>query len=66
MRRPTFATPDHAFAQKEIKRSEIIIKPQEVRNIFSQFGTFIALADKDFDWKNPVSYLMHPPMGFLI
>lgn len=53
----SFLPPNRVFAriEKEIKRSDIIIDPQDYANIFSQFGTVIPLADKIFDWKKQLA-----------
>lgn len=59
----SFLPSDRVFAriEKEVRRREIIISPDDYTTIFSHFGTVVSLAGKVFDWKETVQKTLRPP-----
>lgn len=59
----SFLPSDRVFGliEKEIKKHNTIITPEEYTEIFSMFGTVVPLADKNYDWKSALVNVVRPP-----
>lgn len=59
----SFLPSDRVFGliEKEIKKQNTIISPDEYTDIFSKFGTVVPLAGNNLDWKEAVSNVVRPP-----
>lgn len=59
----SFLPPDRVFAriEKDIRKKDVIVDPDEYKNIFSQFGTVIPLAGNNFNWKESIGKVVRPP-----
>lgn len=61
----SFIPPDRVFGniEKEIRKREIILQPEEYLGIFSQFGTVLRVGNDVvvYDWKTELGNVMKPP-----
>lgn len=59
----SFLPSDRVFGmiEREIKKCNTIISPDEYTDIFSRFGTVVPLAGNNFGWKEAVSKVLRPP-----
>ncbi|VEN36138.1 unnamed protein product [Callosobruchus maculatus] len=59
----SFLPSDRVFAriEKDIKKHEVLVLPQDYVNIFAEHGTPINLEDKVFDWKSACQNVIKQP-----
>lgn len=61
----SFLPPDRVFGniEKDLKKMEEIVSPEEYINVFNKYGTVVRL-DNVMDWKSALQNVIRPPGGW--
>lgn len=64
-----FPVPGHSFLpadrvfgniEREIKKKEVILSPEEYKQVFGNYGKVVNFQGMDFDWKFTLNRVMKP------